>query len=174
MKAARKDQQRNIEIFLILGVPGALRGLWPRPLAHAPRGSRSRLIGVKPRVTRFHGNGADMSREKLIIVGVVVLGLLGVLVYRQSKNDESLGAPMASAKDFPRSALPRYRQNQHRQRRQGRGGAREGARPNGTATDGGAPRCGSSPSRSVLPANQQAVKDLVANLKDLKVESCST
>lgn len=47
-----------------------------------------------------------MSREKLIVFGVVLLGLLGVLVYQQAKKDESLGAPMASAKDFPKVSAP--------------------------------------------------------------------
>src|SRR6516164_7268447 len=47
-----------------------------------------------------------MSREKLIISGVVLLGLLGFLVFRQAKKDESLGAPMASAKEFPTISAP--------------------------------------------------------------------
>jgi hypothetical protein len=42
-----------------------------------------------------------MSRDKLIIAGVVLLGLLGFLVFQQAKKDEEMGKPLASAKDFP-------------------------------------------------------------------------
>src|SRR5580698_9087273 len=47
-----------------------------------------------------------MSRDKLIVFGVVVLGLLGILVYKQAKRDEALGQPLASAKDFPAINAP--------------------------------------------------------------------
>ena len=47
-----------------------------------------------------------MSRDKLIISGVVVLGLLGGLVYRQAKKDESLGQPVASAAELPTVSAP--------------------------------------------------------------------
>src|SRR5580698_6965047 len=42
-----------------------------------------------------------MSRDKLIILGVLVLGLLGFFVYRQNQKDEALGHPSLAAKDFP-------------------------------------------------------------------------
>ena len=42
-----------------------------------------------------------MSRDKLIFVGVLVLGLLGFLVYKQSQKDEALGRSTVSTKDFP-------------------------------------------------------------------------
>src|SRR5579864_7354448 len=42
-----------------------------------------------------------MARDKLIILGVVVLGFLGFLVFQQAKKDEALGQPLATAKDFP-------------------------------------------------------------------------
>jgi hypothetical protein len=42
-----------------------------------------------------------MSRDKLIIVGVVVLAGLGGLVYRQVKIDQSVGAPTTATADLP-------------------------------------------------------------------------
>ncbi len=45
-----------------------------------------------------------MSRDKLIIFGAVLLGLLGVLVYKQAKRDESLGHVEAST-DVPPLAV---------------------------------------------------------------------
>ena len=48
-----------------------------------------------------------MSRDKLIIFGVVLLGLLGVLVYKQVKTDAAIGAPPASSTDYPRRSAPR-------------------------------------------------------------------
>src|SRR6202022_1371003 len=53
-----------------------------------------------------HHTERVMSRDKLIIFGVVLLGLLGFLVSTHAKRDESLGAPMASAKDFPTISAP--------------------------------------------------------------------
>src|ERR1700733_16317223 len=47
-----------------------------------------------------------MSREKLIILGVVVLGLLGILVYEQSRKDAAIGQPPTVAKDFPTINAP--------------------------------------------------------------------
>ena len=47
-----------------------------------------------------------MSRDKLILVGVVVLGLLGALVYQQSKKDDALGRPTATAADLPSVSAP--------------------------------------------------------------------
>ena len=41
-----------------------------------------------------------MSRDKLLILGVVVLGVLGFLVYKQQQKDSSMGQAMAMAKDF--------------------------------------------------------------------------
>ena len=47
-----------------------------------------------------------MSRERLLIFGVVVLGLLGLLVYKQAKRDESIGKPVAVATDLPTISAP--------------------------------------------------------------------
>jgi hypothetical protein len=42
-----------------------------------------------------------ISRDKLIIGGVVVLGALSALVYSQAKKDEALGSAAAKAADLP-------------------------------------------------------------------------
>jgi len=47
-----------------------------------------------------------MSRDKLIILGVLVLGLLGFLVYKQSEKDKAIGQPTVTAKDFPTVSAP--------------------------------------------------------------------
>ena len=48
-----------------------------------------------------------MSRDKLIIAGVLVLGLLGVLVFQHVKKDEALGhTAMISSADFPTVSAP--------------------------------------------------------------------
>src|SRR5579863_5902013 len=47
-----------------------------------------------------------MSRDKLIIVGALVLGLLGFLVVQQAKRDEAMGQPVAAATDFPAISAP--------------------------------------------------------------------
>ena len=42
-----------------------------------------------------------ISRDKLIIGGVVVLGALSALVYSQAKKDEALGSAAAKSADLP-------------------------------------------------------------------------
>jgi hypothetical protein len=114
-----------------------------------------------------------MSRDKLIIGGVAVLGLLVFLVYRQAKQDEALGHPMASAKDFPTISAPEDID---------RISVVNGDKPEvvlekvpdpkgAAAADGGAAGVWQVTKPVTAPANQQSVKDLIANLKDLKVDS---
>jgi hypothetical protein len=114
-----------------------------------------------------------MSRDKLIIAGVVVLGLLGGLVYKKAKDDEALGKPLASAKDFPTINAPDDID---------RISITNGEKPEivlqkvpdakGAPTaDGGAATVWEVEKPVTATANQQSVKDLVANLKELKVDS---
>lgn len=116
-----------------------------------------------------------MSREKLIILGVLVLGLLGILVWRQEKSDASMGKPLAEAKDFPTVSAP--------------DDIDKIAITNGdkgeidlqlvtdtsptaaAAADGGTPKVWMMTKPMQARASQQTVKDLVANLRDLKVDS---
>jgi hypothetical protein len=108
-----------------------------------------------------------MSRDKLIIGGVVVLGLLVFLVYRQSKQDEAMGRPLASAKDFPAISAPEDID---------RISLTNGEKPEIVLekvadSKGGSATVWQVTKPVTAPANQQSVKDLVANLKDLKVDS---
>ncbi len=113
-----------------------------------------------------------MSREKLIIVGVVVLGLLGGLVYKQAKNDESLGQPQASATEFPTiSASEDVDKISVTNGDKGEVVLEKVPDAKGVSTDGGAPTMWVVTKPVKADANQQTVTDLVANLKDLKVES---
>src|SRR5579864_5648426 len=113
-----------------------------------------------------------MSREKLIAIGVVVLGLLGILVYKQAKNDESLGAPMASVKDFPTISAPEdIDKLSITNGEKGEVVLDRVPDPKAEPGDGGAPATKWVLSKPVAAeANQQAVKDIVSNLKELKVD----
>jgi hypothetical protein len=112
-----------------------------------------------------------MSRDKLIIFGVVLLGLLGVLVYEQAKKDESLGAPMAIAKDLPSISAPEDIDKLSITN------GDKGEVVLDRVADTQAPTDGGTATKWVVskpvsaPANQQAVNDVLANLKDLKVDS---
>jgi len=116
-----------------------------------------------------------MSREKLIILGVLVLGLLGVLVWKQQKSDESLGAPLASPKDFPTvSASDDVDKISITNGDKGEIVLELVADTSGAvseATDGGVPKVWMMTKPMKARASQQTVKDLVANLRDLKVDS---
>lgn len=114
-----------------------------------------------------------MSRDKLIISGVLVLGLVGILVYKQAKRDESLGAPTASAKDFPTISAPDDIDKLS---------ITNGDKPEvvlervpdpkaAASSDGGAESTWVITKPLSAAATQQAVKDVLANLKDLKVDS---
>ncbi len=113
-----------------------------------------------------------MPREKLIIVGVVVLGVLGALVYRQAKNDESLGQPQASATDFPTINAPDdIDKLSITNGDKGEVVLEKSADPSAAPTDGGVATVWKMTTPVKADANQQTVTDLVANLKDLKVDS---
>jgi hypothetical protein len=115
-----------------------------------------------------------MSRDKLIILGVVLLGLLGFLVYRQQQSDAALGhTTMAQAKDFPTISAPDdVDKISVTNGEKGEVVFEKVPDPKGTATaDGGAPTMWVLTKPLKATASQQAVKDLAANLKDLKVES---
>ncbi|MBV9949275.1 MAG: DUF4340 domain-containing protein [Myxococcales bacterium] len=113
-----------------------------------------------------------MSREKLIIFGVVLLALLGFLVFQQAKKDEAIGAPIATAKDFPTLAVT----DEIDKLSIANGDKPEVVLervpdPKGEATDAGAATMWKMTKPIQAAANQQAVKDLAANLRDLKVDS---
>jgi Domain of unknown function (DUF4340) len=114
-----------------------------------------------------------MSREKLIMVGFVVLGLLGALVYRQAKNDESLGKPQAVAADLPTVSAPDdVDKLSIANGDKGEVVLEKVPDPKGAATaDGGLATMWTLTKPVKADANQQAVTDIVANLKDLKVDS---
>ena len=114
-----------------------------------------------------------MPREKLIIVGVVVLGVLGILVYRQSKSDDALGQPQAVAT----TDLPTINASDDIDKLSITNGDKSTVvlekvpDPKGPAVDGGAATMWVLTSPVKADANQQTVTDLVANLKELKVDS---
>jgi hypothetical protein len=115
-----------------------------------------------------------MSREKLIILGVLVLGLLGVLVWKQEKSDQSMGAPLATQKDFPIVSAPDdIDKISITNGDKGEIVLELVADPSGAAaaTDGGTPKMWVMSKPTKAHASQQTVKDLVANLRDLKVDS---
>lgn len=113
-----------------------------------------------------------MSRDKLIVFGVVLLGLLGVLVYKQAQRDESLGAPMASAKDFPTVSAPTdIDKLSITNGDKGEVVLDRVPDPKAPSTDGGAETTWVLSKPVSAPANQQAVKDVIANLVDMKVDS---
>jgi hypothetical protein len=115
-----------------------------------------------------------MSRDKLIILGVVLLGLLGVLVYKQQQSDAALGhSTLAQSKDFPTiSASDDVDKVSVTNGEKGEVVFEKVPDPKGTAGgDAGPPMMWVLTKPIKATASQQAVKDLVANLKDLKVES---
>jgi hypothetical protein len=114
-----------------------------------------------------------MSRDKLIIVGVLVLGLLGFLVYKQSEKDKAIGQPTTAGKDLPTVSAPDdVDKISIVNGDKGEVVLERVADPNAApAADGGAGGVWKLTKPIVAPANQQTVKDLVANLKELKVES---
>src|SRR5580700_7911398 len=113
-----------------------------------------------------------ISRDKLIIGGVVVLGGLSLLVYKQAQKDDSLGKPTFSEADFPTIAAPddvdkisltngdKPEVVLHKV-----------ADPSGAPTDAGMATKWEVVKPVQAEANQQTAKDLVANLHALKVES---
>jgi hypothetical protein len=115
-----------------------------------------------------------MSREKLIILGVLVLGLLGILVWKQQKTDQSMGAPLATPKDFPTVSAPDdIDKVSITNGDKGEVVLEAVADPSGAAAaaDGGTAKVWMMTKPIKARASQQTVKDLVANLRDLKVDS---
>ncbi|MGO9833796.1 MAG: DUF4340 domain-containing protein [Polyangiaceae bacterium] len=113
-----------------------------------------------------------MSRDKLIIFGVVLLGLLGVLVYKQTKVDEAIGAPLAVATDLPTVSAPDDVDKISITNGDKAEVVLERVPDSKAApVDGGTAGVWRLSKPISAEANQQTVKDLVANLKDLKAES---
>jgi Domain of unknown function (DUF4340) len=114
-----------------------------------------------------------MSRDKLIILGVLVLGLLGFLVYRQNQKDDALGHPTIGAKDFPTISIPDdVDKISIVNGDKGEIVLERVADPKGgSSPDGGAATVWQLTKPIVAQANQQTVKDLLNNMKDLKVDS---
>jgi hypothetical protein len=113
-----------------------------------------------------------MSRDKLIIFGVVLLGLLGFLVYKQAKVDEAIGAPLAAVGEMPTVSAP----DDIDKISITNGDKAEVVLervpdPKAPPVDGGTSGTWRLAKPISAEANQQTVKDLVANLKDLKAES---
>src|SRR5580700_8296761 len=112
-----------------------------------------------------------MSRDKLIIFGAVLLGLLGVLVYKQAKRDESLGHASEAVVDAPPLAVPSDVDKIS---------VTNGDKPEvvfqqvpdpkGSASgDAGAATTWVMTKPLSAEANQSSIKDLIANLTDLKI-----
>lgn len=114
-----------------------------------------------------------MSRDKLLILGVVVLALLGVAVYMKQKEDAAIGAPVvAASKDFPTiNATDDVDKISITNGDKGEIVLERVPDPKGASADGGVAMVWQLTKPVKAPANQQTVKDLVSNLKDLKVDS---
>jgi hypothetical protein len=114
-----------------------------------------------------------MSRDKLIIIGAVLLGLLGVLVYKQAKRDESIGHPAEASTELPSLDVPSDLDKIS---------VTNGDKPEvvlelvadpaaKAGDDAGSAKTWVLSKPLSSDANQSAVKDLVANLADLKIGS---
>ncbi len=113
-----------------------------------------------------------MSRDKLILAGIVVLGVLGVLVYQQAKKDEALGRPSMTAADFPTvGTSDDVDKISITNGDNGEVVLEKVPDPKGEATDAGPATKWVLTKPVSADANQQAVKDIVGNLRDIKVES---
>jgi hypothetical protein len=113
-----------------------------------------------------------MSRDKLILIGVVVLGLLGFLVYKQQQQDASIGRAPVASKDLPSINAPEdVDKISVTNGEKGEVVFERVPDPKGTPGDAGPPTMWQMTKPVKAPTNQQAVKDLAANLKDLKVDS---
>jgi len=114
-----------------------------------------------------------MSRDKLIVVGLVVLAALGGLVYKQAKTDESLGKPAAGSTELPTVAAPDdIDKVSITNGDKGEIVLEKVADPHGAASgDGGAAMSWVLTKPVKATANQQAVNDVVANLKEINVQS---
>jgi hypothetical protein len=113
-----------------------------------------------------------MSRDKLLIIGVVVLGILGFLVYRQQQVDAKMGTAVVTATDLPTiSASDDIDRISITNGDKPEIVLEKVPDPKGTASDAGPAMIWQLTKPMKAAANQQTVKDLVSNLKDLHVES---
>src|SRR5580700_2612231 len=113
-----------------------------------------------------------MSRDKLIILGVVLLGVLGFVTYKYQQQDAAIGHEVATSKDLPTISAPDDVDKISITNGEKAEVVLERVPdPKGTAVDGGPPMKWEMTKPIHAQASQQAVKDVVANLKDLKVES---
>jgi hypothetical protein len=114
-----------------------------------------------------------MSRDKLIILGAVVLGLLGFLVYKQSQKDQSIGQPTMAAKELPTISAPDdIDKISLTNGDKGEIILEKVADPGAAAAgDGGSGGVWKLTKPITAAANQQTVKDIIANLKELKADS---
>jgi hypothetical protein len=113
-----------------------------------------------------------MSREKLIIAGVIVLAVLGGLVYKQAKTDADLGQPQALSTETPTVAAPDdIDKISITNGEKGEVVLEKVPDPKGVSTDGGPATLWMVTKPVKAEANQQTANDIVANLKDLKVDS---
>jgi hypothetical protein len=113
-----------------------------------------------------------MSRDKLILAGVAVLALLGFFVWKASQKDAAIGQPVVTSKDFPTVSAP-----EDVDKISITNGDKpevvleKVADPKGTPGDGGPAMIWRLSKPVTAAANQQTLKDLVNNLKDVKVDS---
>ncbi len=113
-----------------------------------------------------------MSRDKLLILGVVVLGLLGVLVYKQQQKDASLGTPAVAAKDYPSIGV-----SDDIDKISITNGDKteivleKTADAAGAGADAGSSGTWHLAKPVKAAASQQTAKDVVGNLRDLKIDS---
>ncbi len=115
-----------------------------------------------------------MTRDKIIAIGVVVLGGLGLLVYRQAKRDESIGAPPATAKELPTISAPGdIDKISITNGDKGEVLLEKVVDPNpGDASADAGPAMMWVMTKPLKAAvNQGTIKDIVMNLEDLKVDS---
>jgi hypothetical protein len=113
-----------------------------------------------------------MSRDKLIIGGLLVAALLGFLVWKQSQKDADLGKPTATAKDFPTISAPDdIDKISLVNGEKGEVVVERVADPKGGVVDGGPATVWQVTRPVKAMANQQTMKDLVANLAKVKVDS---
>jgi hypothetical protein len=114
-----------------------------------------------------------MSRDKLLIIGVVVLAVLGFLAYKQQQSDAKLGQSVATAKDFPTINAPEdIDKISIANGDKGEIVLEKVPDPKGAAAaDGGSATMWMMTKPVKVPANQQTAKDLFSNLKELKVDA---
>jgi hypothetical protein len=113
-----------------------------------------------------------MSRDKLLILGVVILGLLGFATYKYQQADAAIGHASAQSKDLPSLSVPEdVDKISITNGEKGEVVFQKVPDPKGTPGDAGPPMKWSMTKPLAAEPSQQAVKDIVNNLKDLKVES---